>query len=473
MGGARGLNKRYVKEINKSSMSQLGFRRIALVALAGAGSLAAVVVLGSDLLLGSSTAAIISDSPKEVMDEAWQIVFRDYLDTTGKYTDDRWKILRRDVLNKSYGNKKDAYEAIRGMLATLDDPYTRFLDPREFKEMQIDTSGELSGVGIQLSLDKDTKELIVVSPIDGSPASRADVKPKDVITQINGKSTKGMSTEDAVKLIRGPVGTKVSIQLRRNKTQIVSVDLIRDRIEIHAVDSRLNTTPDGSKVGYIRLKQFNANATKDMRAAIRELETKGAQGYVLDLRSNPGGLLMASVEIARQWLDDGVIVSTKTRDGVQDIKRASGKALTKAPVVVLVNEGSASASEILSGALQDNNRAILVGQKTFGKGLVQSVRGLSDGSGMTVTIAKYLTPSGRDIHKFGIQPNITAKLTEDDAKNLKFDQLGTKNDPQYKVAETALSKQLNASNSEIIKAKAFNPNTTNLPAALETQNKED
>lgn len=454
-------------------MSQLGFRRIALVALAGAGSLAAVVVLGSDVLLGSSTAAIISDSPKEVMDEAWQIVFRDYLDTTGKYTEDRWKILRRDVLNKSYGNTKDAYEAIRGMLATLDDPYTRFLDPREFKEMQIDTSGELSGVGIQLSLDKDTKELIVVSPIDGSPASRADVKPKDVITQINGKSTKGMSTEDAVKLIRGPVGTKVSIQLRRNKTQLVIVDLIRDRIEIHAVDSRLNTTPDGSKVGYIRLKQFNANATKDMRAAIRELEAKGVQGYVLDLRSNPGGLLMASVEIARQWLDDGVIVSTKTRDGVQDIKRASGKALTKAPVVVLVNEGSASASEILSGALQDNNRAILVGQKTFGKGLVQSVRGLSDGSGMTVTIAKYLTPSGRDIHKYGIQPNITAKLSEDDAKNLKFDQLGTKNDPQYKVAENALTKQLNAVNSTIIKAKAFNPNTTNLPAALDTQNKED
>ena len=454
-------------------MSQQGFRRIALVALAGAGSLAAVIVLGSDLLLGSSTAAIISDSPKEVMDEAWQIVFRDYLDTTGKYTDDRWKILRRDVLNKNYGNKKDAYEAIRGMLTTLDDPYTRFLDPREFKEMQIDTSGELSGVGIQLSLDKDTKELIVASPMDGSPASRADVKPKDVITQINGKSTKGMSTGDAVKLIRGPVGTKVSIQLRRNKTQLISVDLIRDRIEIHAVDSRLNTTPDGSKVGYIHLKQFNANATKDMRAAIRELETNGAQGYVLDLRSNPGGLLMASIEIARQWLDDGVIVSTKTRDGVKSVKRASGKALTKAPVVVLVNEGSASASEILSGALQDNNRAILVGQKTFGKGLVQSVRGLSDGSGMTVTIAKYLTPSGRDIHKFGIQPNITAKLTEDDAKNLKFDQLGTKNDPQYKVAETALSKQLNAASSEIIKAKAFNPYTTNLPAALEIQNKED
>ena len=447
-------------------MSQRGVRRIALLALAGAGALAGVVVLGSDLIIGSSTAAIISDSPKEVMDEAWQIVFRDYLDTTGKYTEDRWKTLRKDVLNKSYGNTKDAYEAIRGMLATLDDPYTRFLDPREFKEMQIDTSGELSGVGIQLSLDKDTKELIVVSPIDGSPASRADVKPKDVITQINGKSTKGMSTEDAVKLIRGPAGSKVSIKIRRNKTQLISVDLIRDRIEIHAVDSRLNDTPDGIKVGYIRLKQFNANATKDMRQAIKELEEKGAQGYVLDLRSNPGGLLMASVEIARQWLDDGVIVSTKTREGLQDIKRASGKALTKAPVVVLVNEGSASASEILSGALQDNNRAILVGQKTFGKGLVQSVRGLSDGSGMTVTIAKYLTPNGRDIHKFGIKPDITAKLSDEDAKNLKFEQLGTRSDPQYKVAETTLSKQISAAATGVIKAKTYNPASSNLPAAL-------
>ena len=423
-------------------MNHSRLRRVALVALAGAGTFSGAVILGSDLMVGSSTAAIISDSPKEVMDEAWQIVFRDYLDTTGKYSEETWRKLRRDVLARSYGNTKDAYEAIRGMLGTLDDPYTRFLDPREFKEMQIDTSGELSGVGIQLSLDKDTKELMVVSPIDGSPASRADVQPKDVITQINGKSTKGMSTEDAVKLIRGPVGTKVNIQLRRGKNQLISVDLIRDRIELHAVDSRLNIGSDGLKVGYIRLKQFNANAAKDMRNAIKELEGKGAQGYVLDLRSNPGGLLMASVEIARQLLDDGVIVSTRTRDGVQDIKRASGRALTKAPMVVLVNEGSASASEILSGALQDNKRAVLVGQKTFGKGLVQSVRGLSDGSGMTVTIAKYLTPSGRDIHKHGIQPDVVSKLSEEDAKSLKFDQLGTKSDPQYRVAETTLSKQL-------------------------------
>jgi len=155
---------------------------------------------------------------------------------------------------------------------------------------------------------------------------------------------------------------------------------------------------------------------------------------------------VASIDIARQLINDGVIVSTKTRDGVQDIKKATGRALTGAPMVVLVNEGSASASEILSGALQDNKRAVLVGQKTFGKGLVQSVRGLSDGSGMTVTIAKYLTPSGRDIHKHGIQPDVAVKMSEDEARNLKFDQLGTRSDSQYQVAETTLSKQLRLAN---------------------------
>jgi carboxyl-terminal processing protease len=395
------------------------------------------------------------------MDQAWQIVFRDYLDINGKYTSDRWRTLRKDVLAKSYTSPKEAYEAIRGMLSTLDDPYTRFLDPREFKEMQIDTSGELSGVGIQLSLDKETKNLVVVSPIEGSPASRAGVMPKDVITSIDGKSTKGMSTEDAVKLIRGQAGTAVILNLSR-KGQPIEVKLVRERIELHAVEHQLNTAPDGMKVGYIRLKQFNATAAKDMRKAVQDLEGKGAQGYVLDLRSNPGGLLMASVEIARQWLNEGTIVSTKTRDGITDVKRATGRALTNKPLVILVNEGSASASEILSGALQDNNRAVLVGQKTFGKGLVQSVRGLSDGSGMTVTIAKYLTPRGRDIHKHGIDPDVSVKMGEAEAQRLKLEDIGTRKDTQYRVAETTLVKRLRNANSV---EKAYNPATANVPAA--------
>jgi carboxyl-terminal processing protease len=430
------------------------------------GSCAATAVLARDVVTSPGGLARISDSPKEVMDQAWQIVFRDYLDINGKYTPEQWRTLRRDVLTKSYGTPKEAYEAIRGMLATLDDPYTRFLDPREFKEMQIDTSGELSGVGIQLSLDKDTKNLVVVSPIEGSPASRAGVMPKDVIRAIDGKSTKGMTTEDAVKLIRGQAGSPVVLTLQR-KGQTLDVKLVRERIELHAVDHQLNTTPDGLKVGYIRLKQFNATASKDMRQAVQDLESKGAQGYVLDLRSNPGGLLMASVEIARQWLNEGTIVSTKTRDGITDVKRATGRALTAKPLVILVNEGSASASEILSGALQDNNRAVLVGQKTFGKGLVQSVRGLSDGSGMTVTIAKYLTPRGRDIHKHGIDPDVSVKMGELEAQRLKLEDIGTRKDSQYRVAETTLVKRLRSGTTV---EKAYNPASANLPSALGTEN---
>ena len=438
--------------------------RTSLLVLVGIGACAATAVVAREVVTPPGGSRI-SDSPKEVIDQTWQIVFRDYLDISGKYKPEQWRSLRRDVLAKSYGSTKEAYEAIRGMLGSLDDPYTRFLDPREFKEMQIDTSGELSGVGIQLSLDKETKNLVVVSPIEGSPASRAGVQPKDVIVAIDGKPTKGMSTEDAVKLIRGQAGTSVTLTLKR-KAQTLEVPLTRERIELHAVDHQINTSADGVKVGYIRLKQFNATATKDMRQAVKDLEEKGAQGYVLDLRSNPGGLLMASVEIARQWLNEGTIVSTKTRDGIQDVKRANGRALTSKPMVVLVNEGSASASEILSGALQDNNRAVLVGQKTFGKGLVQSVRGLSDGSGMTVTIAKYLTPSGRDIHKYGIAPDVTAKMTELEAQRLKLEDLGTKKDSQYRVAETTLVKRLRNANSV---EKAYNPRSANVPAAVAPQ----
>jgi carboxyl-terminal processing protease len=432
-----------------------------VLVLVGLGALGVVAL---PPLLAPSAASLVSDSPKEVIDQTWQIVFRDYLDINGKYTPDKWRTLRRQVLAKTYGSSKESYEAIRGMLASLDDPYTRFMDPREFKEMQIDTSGELTGVGIQLSLDKETKELVVVSPIEGSPASRAGVMPKDVILSIDGKSTKGMSTEDAVKLIRGQAGTTVNLQLRRDG-KLVEAPLVRARIELHAVDSQVNTSADGTRIGYIRLKQFNANAAKDMADALKKLEGENVQGYVLDLRSNPGGLLMASIAIARQWMDEGVIVSTKTRDGIQDTKRANGRALTQRPLVVLVNEGSASASEILSGALQDNHRAVVVGEKTFGKGLVQSVRGLSDGSGMTVTIAKYLTPNGRDIHKHGIDPDVRAKLTAQEAQKLRLEDLGTAKDSQYRTAESTLLKQVKASNG-VTKAKLYNPASANVPAAL-------
>ena len=434
-----------------------------LLILGLGGIASAVVVSRPGLSFPSAAGGSITDSPKEVIDQVWQIVYRDYLDSSGSYTESRWRQLRSDLLKKSYADSDASYEAIRGMLSSLNDPYTRFLDPKEFKEMQIDTTGELMGVGIQLGLDKETKELVVISPIDGTPASRAGVQSKDVIVSIDGASTEGMSTSDAVKLIRGPEGSEVVLGLRRDG-RILNVSLTRARIELNAVKSSLNTAQDGSKVGYIRLKTFNANASREMRDAIRELEEQKADGYVLDLRSNPGGLLEASVDIARQWLNEGTIVSTRTREGIRDVRRATGSALTDKPMVVLINEGSASASEILSGALQENDRAELVGMKTFGKGLVQAVRGLADGSGMTVTIAKYLTPRGTDIHQNGIKPDLEADLTEKEIKGLTSDDLGTNKDGQYKVAESALVKVITKADV----GQTYSPSSANLQSALQT-----
>jgi carboxyl-terminal processing protease len=404
----------------------------------------------------------ITDSPKEVIDQVWQIVYRDYLDSTGEFDEKEWRKLRSDLLDKTYSGTEESYEAIRGMLSSLDDPYTRFLDPKAFKEMQIDTSGELMGVGIQLSLDKESEELVVVSPIEGTPASRAGVQSKDVIVTIDGVSTEGMSTEDAVKLIRGPEGSTVVLGLRRDG-EVIDVPLERARIEINAVEASLNTSPSGYKIGYIRLKQFSAKASREMRAAIKEFEEESSDGYVLDLRSNPGGLLEASVEITRQWLNEGTIVSTKTREGIRDVRRATGSALTEKPLVVLIDQGSASASEIVSGALQDNARAKLVGAKTYGKGLVQAVRGLADGSGMTVTVAKYLTPKGTDIHEFGIEPDIKSSVKKDDMKDFKIEDLGTLKDKQYVQAVKTLAEQLAESNVE----SSYQPGRANLSYALQ------
>ena len=418
-------------------------RSTPLLILLGLGGATTAITVGMPgLTLPTARGGSISDSPKEVIDQVWQIVYRDYLDSSGDYDEKSWRQLRSKLLKKSFAGNAESYEAIRGMLASLNDPYTRFLDPKQFKEMRIDTSGELMGVGIQLSLDKKTNELVVVSPIEGTPASRAGVLSKDVIVSIDGDSTKGMSTEDAVKLIRGPEGSDVVLGLRRGD-QVLDVPLTRARIEINAVTYRLNKTQDQRKIGYIRLKQFNANAAKEMRQAAKSLEEQGAEGYVLDLRGNPGGLLEASIDIARQWLNEGIIVSTRTREGIRDVRRATGSAITDKPLVVLIDQGSASASEILSGSLQDNSRAELVGQKTFGKGLVQAVRGLSDGSGLTVTIAKYLTPKGTDIHKNGIEPDVASIMTEEQLKNFTLEKLGSNQDSQYIDAQKLLIKSTN------------------------------
>ncbi|HIK36892.1 MAG: S41 family peptidase [Geminocystis sp.] len=389
----------------------------------------------------SQTQAFFKDSPKEIVDEVWQIINRQYVDAT--FNGEDWREVRREYLNREYSSKEEAYKAIKEMLKRLNDPYTRFMDPEEFKSMQIDTSGELTGVGIQITKEEDTKNIVVIAPIEDTPAQRAGILPKDIIRKVDGKSTEGMDLNEVVSMIRGKPGTTVTLTIERNG-EIKEFVLTRARIEIHPVKARIEEQPGIGKIAYVRLVQFSSNAPKEMREAIVKGEKENVKGYILDLRSNPGGLLYSSVEIARMFINRGRIVSTVDRVGEVEVHNANNSALTNKPVVVLVDGGSASASEILAGALQDYKRAIVVGTQTFGKGLVQSVRGLGDGSGLAVTIAKYLTPKGRDINKNGITPDVIYELNEREKEVLMKDRtkIGTMDDAQYRKAVEVLSQQV-------------------------------
>jgi carboxyl-terminal processing protease len=407
-------------------------------------ALSTVTVAGTGIHLSQSQ-AFFQESPKELIDEVWQIINYQYVDTT--FNKLNWQDVRQEYLERPYKDQEEAYKAVREMLEKLGDPYTRFMDPEEFKNMQIDTSGELTGVGIQIAQDEKTKRLVVIAPIEDTPAFEAGILAKDVIIKIDGVDTKGMDVNDAVELIRGKPGSTVTLTIQREQGE-TNYDLVRANIKIHPVKASLEDTQIG-KVGYIRLTQFSAQASQEMQVAIKDLESKNVNGYILDLRSNPGGLLYSSIDIARMWLKEGTIVSTVDRQGESDRKWASNNALTNKPLVVLIDGGSASASEILSGALQDNKRAVLVGTKTFGKGLVQSVRPLGDGSGLAVTIAKYLTPSGRDINKEGIPPDYEVELAEVERKKLQADTtlIGTNQDPQFSKALEILGQKVQAYNS--------------------------
>lgn len=411
--------------------------RLVLGATAVTLSTIAVTSLG----IHSRGQALFKASPKELVDEVWQIVQRQYVDGTFNQVD--WQAVRKEYLSKSYSNPQDAYKSIREMLKKLEDPYTRFMDPSEFKNMQVDTSGELTGIGITISQDEKTKQLVVIAPIEDTPAFKAGVLAKDIILKIDGKDTKGMDTNQAVSLIRGEAGSQVSLIIQRDG-QTKQFDIKRARIEIHPVKFSQKQTPAGN-LGYIRLNQFSANAGKEMQSAIKNLETKKVAGYILDLRGNPGGLLFSSVDIARMWIDKGKIVSTVERQGEAEKEEANGRALTNKPLVVLVDKGSASASEILSGALKDNKRATLVGTQTFGKGLVQSVRPLEDGSGLAVTIAHYYTPNGTDINHKGIEPDVKVDLTKKQMEDLWLhgrDKLATLADPQFAKAVEVIGKKI-------------------------------
>ncbi|MEM9155074.1 MAG: S41 family peptidase [Cyanobacteria bacterium P01_F01_bin.33] len=392
------------------------------------------LVLPLTLMLSACQPRLSWGDEQKLLSQAWTTLDRAYVDAS--FNDQNWWEVRQAFLRQPMPDREVTYAKIVEMMGTLGDPFTRFLDPEAYRSLQTSTAGALSGVGLQIALDEAGDRIRVLTPIEDSPAARAGLMPDDIILCIDGTTTAKMGLDEAAALMRGTVGSSVRLEILRSERPF-DVVLERADIEIDPVRTKIIKNAIGRQsVAYIRLNQFNGNAVDKVAEAITQAENERVVGYVLDLRGNPGGLLRAGIEIAQMWLADATIVYTIDRNGVQDSARATGNRLTEAPLVVLVNRGSASASEVLAGALQDNHRAVLVGTRTFGKGSIQSLFELTDGSGMAVTIAKYMTPAKRDINKLGIDPDIEVELP--DGELLSRDRVATAADRQFVRALQAL-----------------------------------
>ncbi len=407
-------------------------------------ALAALATVAAEASLAAVELTELEDSPKVVIDEAWQIINREYVDGSFNQTD--WQATRQDLLGREYSSQEAAYTALRAALRRLNDPYTRFLSPAEYTDLTDQTSGEVSGIGVSLEGNSQTGAVLVIGVSSGSPAERSGVIVGDRILVIDGQGTERLTVEGVQQQLRGSEGSQVTLTVSRNGGAPRTIILTRAVMELPTVEYSQKTV-GGRPIGYIRLIEFNANASTQMATAIRTLSEAGVEGFVLDLRGNPGGLLMSSIDISRMWLQHGSIVRTLDRSGNDEAISANRTALTSLPLTVLVDGRSASSSEILTGALRDNNRATVVGATTFGKALVQSLHGLTDGSGLTVTVAHYYTPNGTDISTKGITPDVPVDLSDQQRRELFGNPalLGTDADAQYLRAAEVLEQNILAS----------------------------
>ena len=322
--------------------------------------------------------------------------------------------IKRDYVNEV--NQSDMMDsAINGVLQSLD-PYSAYMSPEIFKEMQTDTRGEFGGLGIEIGMEAGVVK--VISPIDDTPAANAGIKAGDYIVKIGTDQVQGKSLMEAVKLMRGPVGTSIDLTIRRkNVKKPLEFKIVRKIIEVKSVNSEIIS--DKKNIGYIRLKSFNENSDKQFLKSIKNFEkNKDIKGYVLDLRNNPGGLLTQAINITDFFLDDGEIVSTKGRKISETRKffARKGDEVNGKPLVVIINNGSASAAEIFAGALKDHKRAIILGENSYGKGSVQSIIPLKNGGGIRLTISKYYLPSGKSISEVGVTPDILVEETNENFK---------------------------------------------------------
>ena len=336
-----------------------------------------------------------------------------------------------ETIKKEYVDEIDQAEimdsAINGVLQSLD-PYSAYMSPKSFEGMQTDTKGEFGGLGIEIGMESGVVK--VISPIADTPAANAGIKSGDYIVKINDVQVQGKSLTEAVELMRGPIGSEINLTVRRvNVKKTLNFKIKRAVIEVKSVEAKI--IGERKKIGYLRLKSFNENSDKQLFKSIKGFERNNKlNGYILDLRNNPGGLLNQAISITDFFLDDGEIVSTKGRK-ISETRRffsKKGDGINGKPLIVIINNGSASASEIVSGALKDHKRAIILGESTYGKGSVQSIIPLKNGGGIRLTISKYYLPSGKSISKVGVLPDIFVEETGDNFK------INSKTDNQLKYA---------------------------------------
>ena len=341
-----------------------------------------------------------------------------------------------ETIKKDYVDEIDQAEvmdsAINGVLQSLD-PYSAYMSPKSFKGMRTDTKGEFGGLGIEIAMDSGVVK--VIAPIDDTPASNAGIKSGDYIVKINEEQVQGKSLTEAVELMRGPVGSEINLTVRRkNVKKALNFKIKRAIIEVKSVEAKI--IGDKKKIGYLRLKSFNENSNEQLSKKINSFEKNNKlSGYILDLRNNPGGLLTQAISITDFFLDNGEIVSTKGRK-ITETRRffsKKGDGINGKPLIIIINNGSASASEIVSGALKDHKRAIILGERTYGKGSVQSIIPLKNGGGIRLTISKYYLPSGKSISEIGVLPDI---FVEEIGENFKID---SKTDNQLKYAVDLLT----------------------------------
>ena len=329
-----------------------------------------------------------------------------------------------DLLSKEYVDKKAIdpqkmyYGAIQGMVSSLGDPYTVFLPPAAQKSTKEELGGSFDGVGIELGYDKD-KRLVVIAPLQGTPADKAGIKPGDLIIRIDNKDTSGLSLPDAVNLIRGPKNTKVALQIYHQGDKAPKdVSLTRETIIVKSVEYSQKTSPQGKKIAYIKLSRFGEKTQEEWNQSVSNALSDAPLGVVLDLRNNPGGFLDGAVYIGSEFIASGNIVQQENGSGNKlEYKVNRVGRMLKIPLVVLINKGSASASEIVAGAIQDNKRGQLVGEQSFGKGTIQEAQDLPNNTGIHITTAKWLTPAGRWIHGAGLTPDVKVDQIDDPAKD--------------------------------------------------------